>query len=175
MDIRVDGIKEIAGGKTELEKVDNFRRKKRGKEIDRLLDRDVGEQGGNIKTDQEVVWVNSDLVEDIYLVKSKSSTDDLIVLDLNWLCRDVIGSLLSANMIGKTRMTGCYTEPDLQTSFPYGPADRMLDLLCALEICTKCEYDEEVEYEFPCYNLVEKMDGLWNAEDERYNQLDSCY
>lgn len=32
----------------------------------------------------------------------------------------------------------------------------------------QCENDGEVEYEFPCYNLVERIDGLWDMTDTRY-------
>ena len=26
----------------------------------------------------------------------------------------------------------------------------------------------DVEYEFPCYNFTEALDGLWSADDSRY-------
>lgn len=32
----------------------------------------------------------------------------------------------------------------------------------------QCENDGELEYEFPCFNLVETLDGLWDPEDPRY-------
>ena len=32
----------------------------------------------------------------------------------------------------------------------------------------QCEVDEDVEYEFPCYNFTEALDGLWSADDSRY-------
>lgn len=38
----------------------------------------------------------------------------------------------------------------------------------------QCENDGELEYEFPCYNLVETLEGLWEENDPRY-QGDSCY
>jgi len=38
----------------------------------------------------------------------------------------------------------------------------------------QCENDGEVEYEFPCYNLVDRIEGLWDSQDPRY-QENSCY
>lgn len=32
----------------------------------------------------------------------------------------------------------------------------------------QCENDGELEYEFPCFNLVETLDGLWDPDDPRY-------
>ena len=37
-----------------------------------------------------------------------------------------------------------------------------------MEVCTKCENDGEVEYEFPCLNFVERLHGLWEKDIKRY-------
>lgn len=37
-----------------------------------------------------------------------------------------------------------------------------------MEILSKCEVDGELEYEFPCYNFVEMLNGLWEENDPRY-------
>ena len=43
-----------------------------------------------------------------------------------------------------------------------------MQVLEALEVCTKCENDGEVEYEFPCLNFVERLHGLWEKDIKRY-------
>lgn len=42
-------------------------------------------------------------------------------------------------------------------------------------VLVQCENDSELEFEFPCYNFVETLDGLWDASDPRYHDPDSCY
>lgn len=32
----------------------------------------------------------------------------------------------------------------------------------------QCDNDGEIEYEFPCFNQVETLDGLWEKVDPRY-------
>ena len=39
----------------------------------------------------------------------------------------------------------------------------------ALEVCTQCEVEGEVEFEFPCLNFIETLSGLWQKDDERYS------
>lgn len=39
----------------------------------------------------------------------------------------------------------------------------------------QCEVDDEIEYEFPCFNLVETLEGLWDPDDFQYQSSDSCY
>ncbi|KAL1139815.1 hypothetical protein AAG570_006792 [Ranatra chinensis] len=93
---------------------------------------------------------------------------DLIVLSPSWLCSQVFGQLLSIDFITHARITGCYTVEDFQVAFPEADAMAMLQVLEALQLCIQCENDGELEYEFPCYNLVERLDGLWEASDPRY-------
>jgi hypothetical protein len=42
-------------------------------------------------------------------------------------------------------------------------------------VLVQCENDDELEFEFPCYNFVETLDGLWDASDPRYHDPASCY
>uniref|UniRef100_A0A023EZ51 Putative serine/threonine protein kinase n=1 Tax=Triatoma infestans TaxID=30076 RepID=A0A023EZ51_TRIIF len=93
---------------------------------------------------------------------------DLIVLSPSWLCGQVLGQLLSVDFITHARITGCYTVDDFQVAFPEADAMAMLEVLEALQLCIQCENDGELEYEFPCYNLVERLDGLWESSDNRY-------
>ena len=39
----------------------------------------------------------------------------------------------------------------------------------------QCDVDGDIEYEFPCYNFTESLEGLWSTEDTRYNRSDSIY
>ena len=44
-----------------------------------------------------------------------------------------------------------------------------LQVLEALEVCTQCEVEGDVEFEFPCLNFIETLSGLWQKDDERYS------
>ncbi|XP_043277827.1 death-associated protein kinase 1-like isoform X2 [Venturia canescens] len=90
--------------------------------------------------------------------------DDLVVLNPEWLWRDVIGWQLSPEQRGRLgcRTTGVYTMEDFQARSPC-PANQALQVLQATNFCISCEVDEdEVEYEIPCLNLVERLRGLWD-------------
>ena len=41
------------------------------------------------------------------------------------------------------------------------------------DFCCQCETESDTEYEFPCYNLLDRLDGLWDPADSRY--LDGQY
>ncbi|XP_034940633.1 death-associated protein kinase 1-like isoform X2 [Chelonus insularis] len=89
--------------------------------------------------------------------------DELIVLNPEWLWRDVIGWQLSAEQRGRLggRTTGVYTLEDFQARCPC-PANQALQVLQMTNFCIPCEVDDdEVEYEIPCLNLVERLRGLW--------------
>ncbi|CAN7937643.1 unnamed protein product [Ixodes hexagonus] len=105
---------------------------------------------------------------------TKSESEDMVVLNPKWLCNSVIGELLSQEQLERSRVTGCYTVEDFQFVYPEADA---IDLLQAssspfvlenLKMCTQCDNDGDVEYEFPCYNFVETLDGLWDPSDSRY-------
>ncbi|KAJ8673986.1 hypothetical protein QAD02_005248 [Eretmocerus hayati] len=88
---------------------------------------------------------------------------DLFALDLEWLWRDAIGWQLNPDK--KTRLsirtTGVYTAEDFQARCPC-PANLALQVLQAFHLCIPCEVDdEELEYEIPFLNLVERLPGLW--------------
>ncbi|XP_012252657.2 death-associated protein kinase 1-like isoform X2 [Athalia rosae] len=89
--------------------------------------------------------------------------DNLVVLNPEWLWRDVIGWQLSPDQRGRLggRTTGVYTMDDFQARCPC-PAAQALQALQAMNLCVPCEVDEdEVEFELPCLNLVERLPGLW--------------
>ncbi|KAL7299559.1 hypothetical protein TKK_0007637 [Trichogramma kaykai] len=88
---------------------------------------------------------------------------DLYVLSLEWLWRDAIGWQLNPDQKNRLgfRTTGVYTAEDFQARCPC-PANQALQVLQAFHLCVPCEVDdEEIEYEIPCLNLVERLSGLW--------------
>ncbi|KAM7309701.1 death-associated protein kinase 1 isoform X1 [Ixodes scapularis] len=99
---------------------------------------------------------------------TKSESEDMVVLNPKWLCNSVIGELLSQEQLERSRVTGCYTVEDFQFVYPEADAIDLLQVLENLKMCTQCDNDGDVEYEFPCYNFVETLDGLWDPSDPRY-------
>ena len=67
-----------------------------------------------------------------------------------------------------TRPTGCFTADDFQLLFPETESQDLLRVLEALEVCTQCDIDGDIEYEFPCLNFVETLHGLWEKDLKRY-------
>lgn len=102
----------------------------------------------------------------IYL--ETESEQDLVVLCPKWLCSEVIGELLSQDRILHSRPTGCFTSDDIQLMFPDTESQDLLRVLEALEVCTQCEIDGDIEFEFPCLNFVETLQGLWEKDSRRY-------
>ncbi len=93
--------------------------------------------------------------------------DDLVVLNPKWLCSDIIGHLLSHDQLETSRPTGCFSIDDFQLMCPETDAKDLLGVLEALNMCTRCPIDGDVEYEFPCLNFVETLHGLWERDDSR--------
>lgn len=52
--------------------------------------------------------------------------------------------------------------------YPETDALDLLQVLEALEVCTQCDNDGEIEYEFPCLNFVETLNGLWQKDPKRF-------
>ncbi|XP_012531644.1 death-associated protein kinase 1 isoform X4 [Monomorium pharaonis] len=89
--------------------------------------------------------------------------ENLIVLSPEWFWQDVLNWQLSPDQRGRLggRTTGVYTLEDFQARCPC-PAAQALQALQAVNLCVPCEVDDdEVEYEIPCLNLVERLPGLW--------------
>jgi death-associated protein kinase len=98
----------------------------------------------------------------IFYVNSVDGDEDIVVLNPQWLCHDVIGYLLSHDVFSQCRPTGLYTATEVQLMFPETDGVRLLHLLELLEVCIPfSEFgDSELEYEFPCYNVVELEDHV---------------
>ncbi|KAL3866656.1 hypothetical protein ACJMK2_043939 [Sinanodonta woodiana] len=104
----------------------------------------------------EVVYLESEI------------SQDLIILSPKWLCEDIIGNLISHEKIIQSRITGCFTVDDFQLIYPETDALDLLQVLETLDLCTQCDNDGEIEYEFPCLNFVETLNGLWQKDLKRY-------
>ena len=105
------------------------------------------------------------LLQVIYV--ETESEKDLVVLNPKWLSSDVLGELLSHERITHTRPTGCFSRDDFQIMFPETESQDLLPLLEALDVCVQCDIDGDIEYEFPCFNFVETLSGLWERDDRR--------
>lgn len=92
----------------------------------------------------------------------------MIVLNPKWLCNDIIGNLISHEKIVQSRITGCFSVDEFQIMYPETDALDLLNVLEALEVCTHCEVDDDVEYEFPCLNFVETLNGLWQRDVKHF-------
>ena len=114
---------------------------------------------------RRIIYINFHL-QVIYLETEREN--DLVILNPQWLCCDVIGQLLSHDHIIQSRPTGCYTSYDFQLMFPDCDATDLLHVLEALELCTQCDVDGDIEFEFPCLNFVETLLGLWENDSRRY-------
>ncbi|XP_064646952.1 death-associated protein kinase 1-like isoform X2 [Lineus longissimus] len=93
---------------------------------------------------------------------------DYVVMNPRWLCMEVIGELLSHEKIMQSRVTGCFTLDDFQLMSPECDAGDLLPILQALQLATQCQNDDETEYEFPAFNFVERLHGLWDKDLMRY-------
>ena len=113
------------------------------------------------------------------MVYVESETDhDLVVLDPNWLGQKLIGGLLSHERLMQTRPTGCFTKDDLEVYHVLVPDVNTADalpILEALELCTPCDVDGDVEFEFPCFNFIETLSGLWEANDRQQYASKTVY
>lgn len=84
-----------------------------------------------------------------------------------WLTKTVLGHLLSPEFIAKCRITGAYSPYDFQMAAPNWDALEILPVLEALGLCTQCMCESDVEYEFPCYNLLTAdPESLWPKDED---------
>lgn len=102
------------------------------------------------------------------LLYLKLESQDLIVLNPRWLCVDIIGHLLSQEHLELSKVTGTYIVEDIQQLFPDTDALDLLQVLESLHLCTQCDSDGEIEYEFPCFNMVDLDINAWEKNDLRY-------
>ncbi|XP_059080756.1 death-associated protein kinase 1-like isoform X2 [Tigriopus californicus] len=103
------------------------------------------------------------------VIYAKGDLCDLIVLDPKWLTQTVCGFLLSRDFKIKARPNGCYSVEEFQLAAPSWDAFELLPILESLGMCTQCQNEGDIEYEFPCFNRTETLAGLWSPEDKRYD------
>lgn len=96
------------------------------------------------------------------------SGQDLVILHPHWLCNDIMGNLISHEKIIQSRITGCFTVDEFQLMYPETDALDLLQVLETLEVCSHSDLDGEIEYEFPCLNFVETLNGLWQRDTKRF-------
>ncbi|XP_033750474.1 death-associated protein kinase 1-like isoform X3 [Pecten maximus] len=113
------------------------------------------------------------LVEELQLIGEIvylecDTSQDLVILHPKWLSEDIIGNLISQEKIIQSRITGCFTVDDFQLMYPETDALDLLQVLEALEVCTQCDNEGEIEYEFPCLNFIETLNGLWQKDSKRF-------
>ncbi|XP_043214460.1 death-associated protein kinase dapk-1-like isoform X4 [Amphibalanus amphitrite] len=123
---------------------------------------------------QEVVQQLQLMGEVVYL-KPSGGEQEILVLSPRWLCGDILGHMLSGEFVQKAKATGCYTVDDFQMAMPECDTLDLLQVLDALRLCTQCDNDGEIEYEFPCYNYVETLDGLWDPPPPPPAAPELCY
>ncbi|XP_065164741.1 death-associated protein kinase 1-like isoform X2 [Atheta coriaria] len=126
----------------------------------------------NLLTSDEHIY---ELLQQLHAMGEVHCVHNLIVLNVNWLGSNLIGELLSMRFLEHARVTGVYTAEDFQACFNQCDAIAVLELLEALDLCIPCEVEEDIEYEFPMYNLTETLAGLWDPDDPRYANDDCCY
>ncbi|KAK9739260.1 Ankyrin repeats (3 copies) [Popillia japonica] len=116
-----------------------------------------------------------ELLQQLHSMGEVFCVQDLVVISVQWLGTQLIGELLSNQFILQARVTGVYTTEDFQASFNQCDAAAVLELLKSLELCVECHIDGEIEYEFPVYNHIETLSGLWDSGDPRYRTTGACY
>ncbi|XP_076253957.1 death-associated protein kinase dapk-1-like [Rhynchophorus ferrugineus] len=116
-----------------------------------------------------------ELLQQLHVMGEVFCIKYLVVLSVPWLTSNLLGELLSADFISSTRVIGVYSVDDFQASYMQCDASKVLELLEALNLCISCEVDGEIEYEFPIYNQIETLDGLWDPDDSRYVSRNSSY
>ncbi|RWS05653.1 Death-associated protein kinase 1-like protein [Dinothrombium tinctorium] len=109
---------------------------------------------------------------EILYLKGKAD-QDLIVLNPRWLTVDVIGYLLRPEYTNRQRITGCYSVDDIQLLFPDVDALDLLQVLEILQLCTQCDIEGDIEYEFASFIKLERPDGVWPKTD--HNFASYCY
>jgi len=115
-------------------------------------------------------------VQVLYIEVQDASREDLVVLTPQWLGMEVFGKLLAYETTSRCRPTGCFTVDDFQSLMPESSAEDILTIICALQLCTRCDLgdetpEHEIEYEIPCLNFVETLAGLWDDVQLDVGQL----
>ncbi|XP_017770911.1 PREDICTED: death-associated protein kinase 1-like isoform X2 [Nicrophorus vespilloides] len=116
-----------------------------------------------------------ELLQQLHLMGEVFCVQQLVVISVPWLGTQLIGELFSMQFQNQSRVTGVYTSEDFQAGYNQCDALGVLDLLRSMDLCVRCEFEGDVEYEFPIYNQTETLSGLWDSGDPRYRTTGACY
>lgn len=115
---------------------------------------------------KEVIQQLQLMGEVVYL---KCEDTDLIVLQPRWLCGSLCGQLLSPEY-KQSVSAGSYTRDQFQVANPQYDVKDVLLVLSALGVCTEMRDDDDMEYEFPCYNKLSVQENVWVEDTERFGE-----
>ena len=103
----------------------------------------------------------------IIYIEAVDGSEDLIVLNPQWLCCDVIGQLLSHDQVTRCRPIGRFSLDEVHVMFPESSVVKLVSLLQTMELCSAVVEDSEtVEFEFMSLNFVESSDQFVNYADD---------
>ena len=112
---------------------------------------------------KEVIQQLQLMGEVVYL---KCEETDLIILQPRFVCGTLCGQLLSPEYQAEALKTGFYTKDQFQLANPGFDAKDVLLVLSALGICTELRTEDDLEYEFSCYNLTSPTEAVTWVRDE---------
>jgi len=103
----------------------------------------------------------------IVYIEAVDSTEDLVILNPQWLCCDVIGQLLSHDHVKHCRPIGRFSLDEVNVMFPESGVVKLVSLLQTMELCSAVIEDSDtVEFEFMSLNFVEASDSFVNYIDD---------
>ena len=103
----------------------------------------------------------------IIYIEAVDGTEDLVVLNPQWLCCDVIGQLLSHDQVTRCRPIGRFSLDEVHVMFLESSVVKLVSLLQTMELCSAVVEDSEtVEFEFMSLNFVESSDQFVNYADD---------
>lgn len=102
------------------------------------------------------------IVQIVYLEAAK---EDLVIINPQWLGTEIIGRLLSYEVVACASESGRMSLDDLRNLFPRLDVTDLVSLLEALNICVQCSVSGDLEFAFPNFNMLESPSVIWtNAE-----------
>ena len=94
-------------------------------------------------------------------IEAVDGTEDLVILNPQWLCCDVIGQLLSHDQVTRCRPIGRFSQDEVNLMFPESSVVKLVNLLQTMELCSAVVEDSEtVEFEIMSLNFVEATDNF---------------
>jgi len=125
-------------------------------------------------TTYSVTYLFYPLCLQIIYIGAVDGADDLVVLNPQWLCCDVIGQLLSHDQVTRCRPIGRFSLDEVHLMFPESNVLKLVSLLQTMELCSAVIEDSEetVEFEFMSLNFIETSDQFVDCGDDN-NDMDT--